>query len=290
MDRKKFIKHISMAALITPFMKINALSKLAEEFSVTEKMPLLFVGHGSPMNAILENKFHKEWQKLGKNLPKPKAILVISAHWVSHGKTKVTAMKTPKTIHDFGGFPDALFQQQYSASGSPELAKETIKLVHKIKIEEDHHWGLDHGTCSVLKPMFPKAEIPVYQISIDYSQPADFHFQLGAELAKLRHRGVLIVGSGNIVHNLSTLKSGIKAYDWTQEFDTKIADFINDRDFKSAVDFQKLGKLAKIAHPTYDHFLPLLYTLGMVETKDEIYYFNDDFDMGSISMRSLLIK
>lgn len=273
-----------------PFMKLNALENLSDSLSKTDKMPLLFIGHGNPMNAILDNEFTRKWKELGTQLEKPQAILVISAHWITPNKTKVTAMKIPKTIHDFGGFPEELFQQQYPAPGAPEMANSTIDLFQKGHLEQDFEWGLDHGTWSFLKPMYPKAEIPVYQLSIDYSQPALFHYQLGKQLSALRQKGVLIIGSGNIVHNLQTLRPGIPAYDWAKEFDKKIVDYIDDRNFKDVIDFQKLGTLAKNAHPTYDHFLPLLYTLGAVDKSDEISYFNDSFDMGSISMRSLLIQ
>lgn len=291
MKRIDFLKTSLIASTTLPFMKLNSLNYIAEGLKKTRKMPMLFVGHGSPMNAILDNNFSKKWKELGQNLEKPQAILVISAHWITDKVTKVTAMKTPKTIHDFGGFPDKLFQQQYNAPGAPEMSKITTDLLKDhTHVEEDFLWGLDHGTWSVLKPMFPKAEIPVYQLSIDYSQPALFHYQLGKKLSELRNKGVLIIGSGNIVHNLSTLKQGVQAYHWAGEFDTIITQHINDRNFQAVVDFQKLGKLANMAHPSYDHFLPLLYTLGATEKTDVISYFNDSFDLGSISMRSLLVQ
>lgn len=280
-----------MASLSLPFMNLNALEPLTNSLFKTSKMPMLFVGHGSPMNAILENDFSNKWKEIGQNLERPQAILVISAHWITNRTTKITAMETPRTIHDFGGFPEELFQQQYNSPGAPELSKITTELLReKIHVEEDHSWGLDHGTWSVLKPMFPKAEIPVYQLSIDYSQAPQLHYELGKQLTKLRNKGVLIIGSGNIVHNLSALEEGAPAYDWAQEFDSKIAEYIDDRNFKSVIDFQNLGTLAKAAHPTYDHFLPLLYTLGATSKTDKISYFNDSFDLGSISMRSLLVQ
>ncbi len=290
MKRRAFIKNTTLTSLSISFMKLNALGSLTDSLNKTDKMPLLFIGHGNPMNAILDNDFSRQWKKLGQQLEKPQAILVISAHWITNNSTKVTAMKSPKTIHDFGGFPDELFEQQYPAPGTPEMANSTIDLFQKGHIEQDFEWGLDHGTWSFLKPMYPKAEIPVYQLSLNYSKPASFHYQLGKQLSTLRERGVLIIGSGNIVHNLQTLKQGGPAYDWAKEFDTKITDYINDRDFKKVIDFQKLGSLARTAHPTYDHFLPLLHTLGAVDKLDDISYFNDSFDMGSISMRSLLIQ
>lgn len=289
MNRKDFLKKIALTSLSIPFMKLNALGSIGENLPTTEKMPILFVGHGSPMNAILDNNFSRKWKELGNQLQTPKAILVISAHWITEKSTKVTAMEIPKTIHDFGGFTKELHEQEYAVKGSPTFAKETIDLVKSTPIQEDFEWGLDHGTWSVLKPMFPKADIPVFQMSIDYDQPMEYHYQIGKEISNLREKGVLIIGSGNIVHNLYELEQRNTAYDWAQEFDTKITEFINKGDFEAVMNFQKLGNIAKKAHPTYDHFLPLIYTLGASNQKDQITYFNDQFDLGSISMRSLLI-
>lgn len=263
--------------------------KLLGGFENTDKMPLLFVGHGNPMNAVLDNSFSKTWKEIGQKIGTPKAILSISAHWLTRGKTMVTAMEQPRTIHDFGGFPDVLFEQQYNAPGSPDMAKATIEMVRKTHIEADENWGLDHGTWSVLLPMFPEANIPVFQISIDYNRPPQYHFELAAELNKLRKKGVLIMGSGNLVHNLQRMRMNGQTYDWAIEFDTKMKDFIDDRNFQAVVDFQQLGTLANLAHPTYDHFLPLIYSLGLIDNDDEIHYFNDSFDLGSVSMRSLLV-
>lgn len=270
-------------------MNLKALSNLSNTFEGSGKMPMLFVGHGNPMNAIVQNDFHKKWISIGLELPQPKAILVVSAHWMTNHKTKVTAMSTPKTIHDFGGFPQELFDQQYPAPGSPEMAKLTIDQIHSTVVHEDMEWGLDHGTWSVLKPMFPKADIPVFQLSLDMSKSMDFHFNLGKELEGLRKKGVLIIGSGNMVHNLRKLNAGNEVYDWTLSFDNRMKTFIDQRNFKSVVNFQSLGQEAKLAHPTYEHFLPLLYVLGAINPNENIEYFNDSFDMGSISMRSLLV-
>lgn len=290
MNRNQFLKSLLTSVFTLPMMKIQAFEKTMESLTPTPKMPMMFIGHGNPMNAILDNSFSRTWKDLGKKLPTPQAILVVSAHWITPNKTKVTVMDSPKTIHDFGGFPEKLFQQQYPAPGSPKFAKETIELINKVTVEEDHQWGLDHGTWAVLKPMFPAATVPVYQISLDYNKPASFHYQVGKELNALRNKGVLIIGSGNIVHNLSELQSGVSAYDWATEFDQKITDYIDQRDFNTVVNFQKLGTVAQQAHPTHDHLLPLLHILGATETNDTISYFNDSFDLGSISMRSLLIK
>ncbi len=251
-------------------------------------MPVLFVGHGNPMNAIELNEYHRSWKKLGKDLPKPKAILCISAHWLTKG-TWVTAMERPRTIHDFGGFPDELFAVKYPAPGSPEFAKETQKLIAKTKVQPDLEWGLDHGTWSVLLPMYPEAGIPVFQMSIDYSKPPQYHYELAKELSSLREKGVLIIGSGNIVHNLGMIDWSGKAYDWTIEFDSKIKDFIDGRDHQSIIHYEKLGKIAQLAVPTNDHYLPLLYSLALQEKNEYVSYFNEKYEMGSLSMRSLII-
>jgi 4,5-DOPA dioxygenase extradiol len=202
----------------------------------------------------------------------------------------VTAMEQPKTIHDFGGFPDELFAQQYPAKGSPEFAKETQALITKTKVQSDFEWGLDHGTWSVLLPMFPQADIPVYQLSIDYSKPPQYHYELAKELAELRKRGVLIVGSGNIVHNLRMIDWNGKAFDWAIEFDEKIKKYIDEKNHNDIINYEKLGKLAQLAVPTNDHYLPLLYSLALQDKKDSVKYFNDKCEMGSISMRSLIIS
>jgi 4,5-DOPA dioxygenase extradiol len=253
------------------------------------KMPVMFVGHGSPMNAIEKNHYSDTWAELGKTMPVPAAILSVSAHWITQGSVKVATMPWPKTIHDFGGFPKELFDVEYPAPGSPDFAEQTIQLLHNSHAVADHSWGLDHGSWSVLAQMYPKANIPVYQISIDYSKPPEFHFNLMKELQILRNKGVLVIGSGNMVHNLYKLQMTGKPYDWCAEFDALMTSYIDKRDFQSVVDFQKTGNLAQQAHPSYDHFLPLLYSLGISDSTDSISYFNEGFEMGSISMRSLLI-
>lgn len=261
-----------------------------KNFKATDKMPALFIGHGSPMNAIEDNAYRRSWQELGKNLPKPQVILSISAHWITEGVTKVTTMEKPKTIHDFGGFPAELFHQEYPAKGSAEFANQTIDIVKKTILHHDLNWGLDHGTWSVLLPMFPNADIPVYQLSIDYSKPPQFHYELGLELKKLRENGVMVMGSGNIVHNLSALNFSNQAYDWAIEFDSKIKTLIDNNDHQGVVNFQSLGSMARMAHPTYDHFIPLLYILALKDNKETINYFNESFDLGSISMRSFVLS
>ncbi len=253
-----------------------------------EKMPVLFVGHGNPMNAIEKNEYHNRWTEMGKSLPRPKAILVVSAHWLTNG-TKVTAMEKPRTIHDFGGFPQELFDAQYPAPGAMDFAEEAKLLIKKTTVQSDLEWGLDHGTWSVLLPMYPKADIPVFQLSIDYSQPPQYHYDLAKELSALRKKGVLIIGSGNIVHNLGMIDWGGKAYDWAIEFDEKIKNYINDGNHSAIINYEKMGKIAQLAVPTNDHYLPLLYSLALQEKNESLSYFNAKCEMGSMSMRSLQI-
>lgn len=291
MDRRNFIKNsmMGMAAITT----LPALKKFSDLLSpIDRKMPVLFVGHGSPMNAIEDNEFTRGWRKLGQTLPKPRAILCISAHWETKG-TFVTAMEKPRTIHDFGGFPQALFDVRYPAPGSPEVAKEVASLVKKTEVHHDsHEWGLDHGCWSIIRPMFPGADIPVIQMSLDHTKPPQWHYELAKELGELRKKGVLIVGSGNIVHNLGRIDwsnpNGI--YDWAQEFNNKVKSSITINDHKSLINYSSLGKAAALSIPTPDHYLPLLYVLGLKEQKDEVSFFNDKTVMGSISMTSLLVK
>ena len=261
------------------------------------KMPVLFLGHGSPMNAIEDNAYRRSWQALGqefgegKKYPTPNLILCISAHWITRGWW-LTGMQNPKTIHDFGGFPQELFAQQYSAPGAPavaeELSKQLVSPIPKGYVGVDmDKWGLDHGTWSVLKPMFPNANIPVMQLSMDYSRAPVEHYMLGQQLRELRNQGVLIVGSGNIVHNLRMMSNG-KPYDWNIEFDAWTAAQMADRNYDELSNFLKLGNLATMAHPTYDHYLPLLYSAGAVDNKDNVTTFNDSLTLGSISMRSVI--
>ena len=258
-----------------------------------EKMPVLFIGHGSPMNAIEDNIFSKRWQQMGKEIPTPKVVVVVSAHWLTKG-TMVTAMPNPKTIHDFGGFPQALFDVQYPAPGSPELATEIQKLITNPAVELDHDWGLDHGTWSVVKHMYPDADIPVLQLSIDYYKPAAYHYELAKQLLSLRKKGVLIIGSGNMVHNLrmvawDKLNEPEYGFDWANEMNSLFKQKITDNDFKSLINYQSLGTAAKLAIPTPDHYYPLLYTLGLQNGKDEISFFNDKAVGGSLTMTSVKI-
>lgn len=252
-------------------------------------MPVLFVGHGSPMHAIEDSAFSKAWGDVGASLPAPTAILVVSAHWMTRGVSLVHIGRKPQTIHDFGGFPRALHEAQYPAPGAPEAAALTLDLLRDHHAEADVEWGLDHGAWCVLLRMFPKADVPVYQLSLNLSMPLKDHMKLASELRALRRRGVLIVGSGNAVHNLPAMRYGVGAYDWAREFDEKIADAITRRDYGALAELDPRDPLTRISHPTIEHLLPLLYTLGAAEETDSPSFFTEGFDLGSISMRSVLL-
>lgn len=272
---------------------LNDLHKISSTFSNTDKMPVLFLGHGSPMNAIEENQFVTGFRNLAKTLPQPNAILCISAHWFTKG-TKVTAMEMPRTIHDFGGFPRELFAVQYPAQGSPELAIVTKELLLPTEVELDHEWGLDHGAWSVIKHLYPDANVPVIQLSIDYSKPVQYHFELAQQLSSLRHKGVLIVGSGNIIHNLRlvdfyNMDKDNYGYDWAIEAREKVNQFLLDSNFQVLIDYDKLGTAMQLAIPTPEHYLPLIYTLGLKEKQEELTLFNDKLLGGSLSMTSVKI-
>jgi len=263
-------------------------------FPNTERMPVLFLGHGSPMNAIEENEFVTGFRNIAKTLPTPNAILCISAHWFTNG-TKVTAMQLPRTIHDFGGFPKALYEVEYPAKGSPELAIETKKLLHPTFVELDKKWGLDHGAWSVIKHLYPNADIPVIQLSIDYTKPADFHYNLAKQLNSLRNKGVLIIGSGNIVHNLRLVDfynfdKDNYGYDWAIEARADINQYLLDSNFQPLINYNKQSNAWKLAIPTPDHYLPLMYSLGLKDKKENIRLFNDKLLAGSLSMTSLKIE
>lgn len=259
------------------------------------RMPVLFLGHGSPMNAIEDNAWRRSWQALGaefgKSLPRPQLVLCISAHWLTDGWW-LTGMEKPKTIHDFGGFPQELFDQQFPAPGAPAVAQQIAAGIAQPKVGLDKaQWGFDHGTWSVLKPMFPKADIPVLQLSMDYGRPPAEHFALGQQLKGLRERGVLVVGSGNIVHNLRATRRGTsskQAYDWAIEFDARVAGQIEKGDLAALSGFQQMGDVARLAHPTYDHYLPLLHAAGAVDPKEPARFFNAGYQSASISMRSVV--
>ena len=258
----------------------------------TDLMPAIFIGHGSPMNGIEHNEFSQSWADLAQNIPVPQAVLVISAHWYTHG-TFVTAMDFPGTIHDFGGFPQALFDVQYPAPGAPALAAEIPSLVHSTSVGLDHDWGLDHGTWTIVRHMYPQANIPVLQLSIDYTQSPERHYEIAKEIYALRKKGVLVLGSGNMVHNLRMLSWEMingGGYDWAIEMNNKFKNLIANGDHKALIQYRNLGKEAMLAIPTPEHYLPLIYTLGMKAGQEEVSFFNDKAVGGSLTMTSVLIS
>lgn len=293
MNRKQFLISTAILPLAAVSMKLNDLNKITEPLSNTEKMPVLFLGHGSPMNAIEENEFVKGFRNIGNSIPKPNAILCVSAHWETRG-TFVTAMEQPKTIHDFGGFPKALFDVQYPASGNPELAKETKSLITTTQVELDHKWGLDHGAWSVIKHLYPEADVPVIQMSLDYYQTPQYHYDLMKELAPLRNKGVLIIGSGNMVHNLSLVawdkfNADNYAFDWALEASEKMKKYIMNGDHKQLINYRCHGKVFELAIPTPEHYLPLLYAMALKEENENVKLFNDKAVAGSLTMTSVKI-
>ncbi len=290
MERKTFIKSI---AAFTAMGTLTGFKHLADTLPASEKMPVLFLGHGSPMNAIEENEFVLGFKNLADTLTLPTAIVCISAHWFTKG-THVTAMEMPQTIHDFGGFPKELFDVQYPAKGDPQLASETKQLLLPTEVGLDEKWGLDHGSWSVIKHLYPEANVPVIQLSIDYTQPAQYHFDLAKKLSTLREKGVLIVGSGNIIHNLgmvdfANFEKDDYGYDWAIETRTTINKHLLDGNFQALIDYEKQGEAFKLAIPTPEHYLPLIYSLGLKEENEELALFNDKLLAGSLSMTSVKI-
>jgi len=273
-------------------MELDDLKRISKPGDSTAKMPVLFLGHGSPMNAIEENEFVDGWRSIGKTIPKPEAVLCISAHWETRG-TYVTAMEKPKTIHDFGGFPDELYEVQYPAPGSPDLAMEIERLVISTQVGLDDKWGLGHGCWSVVKHLFPNADIPVIQMSMDYNMNAQQHYDLAKELPGFRNKGILIIGSGNMVHNLGMVAwnklNDIYGYDWAIEANEKMKQYILNGDHKQLINYKSQGKSFDLAIPTPDHYLPLLYALALQEKDDTITIFNDKPVGGSLTMTSIKI-
>lgn len=288
MYRREFLASIAGIGAVGT---LSSLKNITDDLSNTDKMPVLFIGHGSPMNGIENNEFSNQWKKLGQSLPLPKAIVVVSAHWLTNG-TFITAMNNPKTIHDFGGFPKELYDVQYNAPGSPELAQETKNMIKSVNAELDHDWGLDHGAWTVTRRMYPDANIPVLQISIDINRPASFHYQLGKELASLRTKGVLIIGSGNMVHNLGKIawdkidEVGF-GYDWALEMHQLFKSKIKDNNHQALINYTSLSKSALLAVPTPDHYFPLMYILGLQQKNENAEFFNDKLVAGSINMTSV---
>lgn len=293
MDRKEFLKAMGLLPLLGCSMKSNELNKLNEKLPATEKLPALFLGHGSPMNAIEENDFVRGFRSIGSGIERPKAILCISAHWETNG-TYVTAMENPKTIHDFGGFPKELFDVQYPAPGNPALAIETQAMIKSTNVQLDQNWGLDHGAWSVIKHLYPAADIPVIQMSLDYSKPPSYHYELAKELSALRSKGILIIGSGNMVHNLGMIawdKMHLPAYgyEWANEASDQMKKYISQKNHLNLINYTNQGKAWKLAIPSPEHYLPLLYILALQEENDHSEFFNDTAVAGSLTMTSVKI-
>lgn len=293
MQRRKFTSLLTLSALAMSIGDLKSLAKWSSTLKGSSKTPALFVGHGSPMNAIEENQFVQGFRNVAKSLPEIQAILVVSAHWLTKG-TAVTAMENPKTIHDFGGFPPELFAQQYPAKGSPELANEIKELVKQTEVHLDNDWGLDHGSWTILKHFYPEANIPVVQFSIDYYQPLSYHIELAQQLQTLRDKGVLIIGSGNIVHNLRAvdfqrINDVGYGYDWAKEARAYVNKCLENNDLKALCNIEGGPAALKMAIPTPDHYIPLLYVLGLKGQNESIELFNDELMAGSLSMTSLRI-
>jgi 4,5-DOPA dioxygenase extradiol len=272
-------------------MKLHSFKNIAGSFTPTDRLPVLFIGHGSPQNALEDNEFTRSWIDIGKRLPAPQAILCISAHWYTDG-TYVHGSKKPKTIHDYYGFPPELYQLSYPCPGSPHFAESIQKNIQSTSVFWDEEWGLDHGCWVVIRHLFPEASIPVFQLSLDATRSPDFHYNLGKELSYLRRRGVLIVGSGNLVHNLGriTFEEFNTPYDWAIEFDHIAADHISKQNHSALINYKKLGSAANLSVPTPDHFLPLLYTLALQEKDERVNFFSEGITFRSISMRSLICE
>ena len=254
-------------------------------------MPAIFFGHGNPMNAVMNNNYTEGWRRMGKQTPKPKAILSISAHWFVP-ETGVTISTAPRTIHDFGGFPRELYQVQYPAPGDPELARRVKTLLEPLQVNLDNSWGLDHGTWSVLRHVYPAADVPVVQLSIDETQPSSFHFEIGRKLAPLRDEGILIVGSGNLVHNLHAYAWGRHVpdpYDWAIRFENEAKEMMLAGEYKPLINYETLGPEASLSIPTPDHYLPLLYVIATRQQGEVITFPIEGVDGGSISMLSVQI-
>lgn len=295
MKRKDFITLLAGAAAMST---LSGFKRFTDELKEQEEyMPVLFVGHGSPMNAIEDNEFSRRWKKMAGEIPVPKAVLIVSAHWLTRG-THVTAMEHPKTIHDFGGFPEALFDVEYPAPGSPAVAAETAKLITSTNVGMDHDWGLDHGAWSVVRQMYPDANIPMIQLSIDYYKEPQYHYDLAKQLQALRKKGVLILASGNMVHNLGMMAlpggdfnriNEEYGFDWAHEMNTIFKEKIGNGDHRALIEYEKLSKSAKLAIPTPDHYYPLLYVLALQRKNESATFFNDKALAGSLTMTSVKI-
>jgi 4,5-DOPA dioxygenase extradiol len=287
MERGAFLKSLAILPLGGITMNLHELKNITDNFENTSRLPVLFVGHGNPMNAIADNAFTRKLAAWGNFFAeKPKAILVVSAHWLTRG-THVMVSAKPRTIHDFGGFPQALYQILYPAPGTPEFALETKQLITSTNVVDDNQWGLDHGAWTVLRHMFPKADIPVFQVSIDFSKPPLYHYNLAQELKTLRKKGVLIIGSGNIVHNLYQINFDEKAkpFDWAIEFDEIVKTNLQAHEYHKLIDYSSLGNAANLSVPTNDHYLPMLYSLGLTDQNESLTFTYEEIQNASISMR-----
>lgn len=291
MKRREFLEMAAMLPFTAGIMNTPEVMAAAAGKDTGDRLPVLFLGHGSPMNGIEDNAFSASWKRLGRELPPPKAVLVVSAHWLTRG-TLVTAMERPRTIHDFGGFPQALFDVQYPAPGSPDMAKAVQAGLPGTSVALDREWGLDHGTWTLLRHMYPKADLPVLQLSIDYDRPPQYHYDLGRRLAGLRRKGFLILGSGNMVHNLrmvafDRLDEDGYGFDWAHEMNAAFKQHILSGNHARLIDYPALGPAANLAIPTPDHYYPLLYVLGAMEKGEAPALFNDKAVGGSLTMTSL---
>ncbi len=292
MKRKQFIQTLITGA--AGMTGLAAFNRFTDDLTEQDQlMPVLFIGHGSPMNGIEDNEFSRRWSQMAKEIPTPKAVLVVSAHWFTKG-THITAMDFPQTIHDFGGFPKALFDVQYPAPGNPVLAKETASLIHSAEVGLNHDWGLDHGAWTIIRHMYPKADIPVLQLSIDYTKGPQYHYELAKELYSLRKKGILIIGSGNMVHNLrmvawDKLDEPEYGFDWALLMNDKFKELIGNNQHSQLINYQSLGKEATLSIPTPEHYLPLLYTLGLKNSKEAVSFFNDKAVGGSLTMTSVKV-
>lgn len=267
---------------------ITDLHALRDRLAPSARMPVVFLGHGSPMNALEDTQYSRAWTALGESLPQPAAILVVSAHWMTRGTTLVDVSAMPKTIHDFYGFPEPLYAMDYPAPGNPALAREVVSLLASHHSAEDDTWGLDHGAWTVLRFLYPQAKVPVFQVSIDMSRGLDHQLEVGRTLSQLRDRGVLILGSGNVVHNLRAMRWGGQPLDFALEFDQLFASRLEARDLKPLADREGLGALLRMAHPTEDHYMPALTIAGASDARDQLTFMTDAIDLGSVSMRSFV--
>lgn len=292
MQRIQFLKTLASIPLISAGLKLKEFEKISNDFSSSKSTPLIFIGHGHPMNSLFDNSFTQTLTKIGESIEKPNAIMIISAHWATKG-TFVSVNPQPKAIYDFGKIDDRLLQIRYEPKGHPELARQVIETAPIYDIKEDQSMGLDHGAWTVLKHLYPKADVPVFELSIDYTQSTAFHFQLASALKKMREKGVLIIASGNIVHNLKVLdwnNIDAKPFDWAIEFDELVKMKLNSQDFQALVNYEQFGKISQMAHPTNDHYLPMIYTLGLADKSEEVKYLFEGFQFGSASMRCFQIS